>query len=188
MGAGSVFLRRGGGTIDRGRRPVDAGGGADALPDLTFTNFMIKTCRITDLLLKKEYQRAIALVEASLQLDARLISTAVRNFMYCGLSLCYLAIGKLGKAAEWLDRSLSLAEQDRNYSFLAGFRKYFQVLFLLPSIAAKHERAIQDLDAVALVEPRLRRRELSVVRNQAAATSRGVLYGAARGAVEPRNA
>lgn len=33
-----------------------------------------------------------------------------------------------------------------------------------------------------------RRRELSVVRNQAAATSRGVLYGAARGAVEPRNA
>ena len=212
---------------------------------------MIKTCRITDLLPKKEHQRAIALVEASLQLDARLISTAVRNFMYCGLSLCYLAIGKLGKAAEWLDRSLSLAEQDRNYSFLAGFRKYFQVLFLLPSIAAKHERAIRDLDPVALVEPHLRRRqfreqaaraaprmlphrnddpvaallgkvacevtvaahlavpleyrpvrhlaalpqephlrrrELSVVRNQAAATSRGVLYGAARGAVEPRNA
>lgn len=33
-------------------------------------------------------------------------------------------------------------------------------------------------------EPHLRRRELSVVRNQAAAISRGVLYGA----VEPRNA
>lgn len=35
MGAGSVFLRRGGGTIDRGRRPVDAGGrGRPARPDL----------------------------------------------------------------------------------------------------------------------------------------------------------
>ena len=125
-------------------------GGADALSDLTFTNFMIKTCRITDLLLKKEYQRAIASVEASLQLDARLISTAVRNFMYCGLSLCYLAIGKLGKAAEWLDRSLCLAEQDRNYSFLASFRKYFQVLFLLPSIAAKHERAIREIKTLGI--------------------------------------
>jgi LuxR family maltose regulon positive regulatory protein len=125
-------------------------GGADALSDLTFTNFMIKTCRITDLLLKKEYQRAIASVEASLQLDARLISTAVRNFMYCGLSLCYLAIGKLGKAAEWLDRSLCLAEQDRNYSFLASFRKYFQVLFLLPSITAKHERAIREIKTLGI--------------------------------------
>ena len=34
----------------------------DELTDLTFTNFMIKTCRITDLLLKKEYKRAIASV------------------------------------------------------------------------------------------------------------------------------
>lgn len=59
-------------------------GGADALPDLTFTNFMIKTCRITD---------------------------------------------------------------------------------LLPSIAAKHERAIRDLDPIALVEPHLRRRQF---REQAA--------------------
>ena len=69
---------------------------------------------------------------------------------YCGLSLCYLAIGKLGKAAEWLDRSLCLAEQDRNYSFLASFRKYFQVLFLLPSIAAKHERAIREIKTLGI--------------------------------------
>ena len=70
--------------METGRSALWTQGGADTLADLTFTNFMIKTCRITDLLLKKEYQRAIASVEASLELDPRLISTAARNFMYCG--------------------------------------------------------------------------------------------------------
>ena len=125
-------------------------GAADSLSDLTFTNFMIKTCRITDLLLRKEYQRAIASVEASLELDARLVSAAARNFMYSGLALCYLAIGQLGKAAQWLDRSLSIAEQDKNYSFLACFRKYFQVLFLLPSIASSHAQAIREIKALGI--------------------------------------
>ena len=95
MGAGSVFLRRGGGTIDRGRCPVDAGGrGRPARPDL--------------------YQ--------------------------------------------FYDQDVPL-----------------------------EYRPVRHLAALPQ-EPHLRRRELSVVRNQAAATSRGVLYGAARGAVEPRNA
>ena len=127
-----------------------AQGEADSLSDLTFTNFMIKTCRITDLLLKREYQRAIASVEASLELDQRLISAAARNFMYCGLALSYLAIGQLGKAAQWLDRSLTIAEQDKNYSFLACFRKYFQVLFLLPSIASGHAQAIREIKALGI--------------------------------------
>lgn len=90
--------------METGRSALWTQGGADTLADLTFTNFMIKTCRITDLLLKKEYQRAIASVEASLALDTRLISAAARNFMYCGLALCYLATGRLGNAAEWLNR------------------------------------------------------------------------------------
>ena len=136
--------------METGRSALWTQGGADALADLTFTNFMIKTCRITDLLLKKEYQRAIASVEASLELDARLISAAARNFMYCGLALCYLATGRLGRAAEWLDRSLTMAEQDKNYSFIACFRKYFQVLFLMPSIAARHGEAIREIRALAI--------------------------------------
>ena len=136
--------------METGRSALWTRGDADALSDLTFTNFMIKTCRITDLLLKKEYKRAIASVEASLELDPRLTSAAARNFMYCGLSLCYLAIGRLGKAAEWLDRSLTIAEQDRNYSFLACFRKYFQVLFLMPSIAAAHAQAIREIKALGI--------------------------------------
>ena len=120
-------------------------GDADRLGDLTFTNFMVKTTRITDLVLNKEYKRAIAGVEASLELEPRLISTATQNFMHVGLALCYLAIGKLKKASEHLDQSLTLAERDRNFTFLASFRKYLSVLFLLPSIAAKHGEAIREI-------------------------------------------
>ena len=109
---------------------------------------MIKTCRITDLLLKKEYKRAIASVEAALQLDSRLISTSTQNFMYCGLALSYMAIGRLFKAVEYLDKSLTLAGQDKNYTFLACFRKYFQVLFLMPQIASKHAETIREIRAL----------------------------------------
>ena len=77
-----------------------ARGSADMLGDLTFTNFMAKTNRITDLILKKNYKRAIASVEASLQLDPRLISLSTRNFMCAGLALCYLSTAAVPKAAE----------------------------------------------------------------------------------------
>ena len=134
--------------METGRSALWTQGEADTLGDLTFTNFMIKTCRITDLLLKKEYKRAIASVESSLRLDGRLISTPTRNFMYCGLTLCYLAIGRPIRAAEYMDQSLTLAEQDKNYTFLACFRKYFQVLFLMPQIAVRHSRAIREIRAL----------------------------------------
>lgn len=134
--------------METGRSALWTQGEADQLSDLTFTTFMIKTCRITDLLLKKEYSKAIASVEASLSLDERLISTSTRNFMYCGLALCYLAIGRIVKASEYLDKSLSLAGQDKNYTFLACFRKYFQVLFLMPGIASKHAQTIREIKAL----------------------------------------
>ena len=134
--------------METGRSALWTQGEADSLADLTFTNFMIKTCRITDLLLKKEYKRAIASVETSLEMDSRLISTPTRNFMYCGLALAYMAVGRLLKAAQYLDKSLELAGQDRNYTFLACFRKYFQVLFLMPQIASKHGKTIQEIKAM----------------------------------------
>lgn len=127
-----------------------ARGAADMLGDLTFTNFMAKTNRITDLILKKEYKRAIASVEASLQLDSRLISLSTRNFMCVGLALCYLSMGAISRAAEWLEQSLTLAEQDRNFTFLACFRKYLSILFLLPSIKKKHETAISQIKAMEI--------------------------------------
>ena len=127
-----------------------ARGAADTLGDLTFTNFMAKTNRITDLILCKEYKRAIASVEASLQLDSRLISLSTRNFMCVGLALCYLAIGNLSRASEWLEQSLTLAEEDKNYTFLACFRKYLSVLFLLPAIRKKHGRAIEEIRALEI--------------------------------------
>jgi len=136
--------------METGRSALWAQGEADSLTDLTFTNFMIKTCRITDLLLKKQYKQAIASVETSLQLDPRLISVSTRNFMYCGLALSYMAIGRMKKAAEYLDRSLSLAGQDKNYTFLACFRKYFQVLFMMPSLAVRHSVTISEIRALKI--------------------------------------
>ena len=134
--------------METGRSALWTQGEADSLADLTFTNFMIKTCRITDLLLKKEYKRAIASVETSLEMDPRLISTPTRNFMYCGLALAYMAVGRLLKAAQYLDKSLEMAGKDKNYTFLACFRKYFQVLFLMPQIAAKHGETIREIKAL----------------------------------------
>lgn len=134
--------------MEPSRSAVWTQGEADTLTDLSFTNFMVKTCRITDLILKKNYRRAIASVEVSLKMDPRLISLPTRNFMYVGLVLCYLAIGRLSKAADYLDRSLSIAVQDKNYTFLACFRKYLSVLFLLPTIAARHADAIREIRAL----------------------------------------
>lgn len=102
--------------VEPGRSAAWARGSADVLGDLTFTDFMAKTNRITDLILKKEYKRAIASVEASLQLDSRLISLSTRNFMCVGLALCYLAMGSIPKAAEWLDQSLTLAALEIHYT------------------------------------------------------------------------
>ncbi len=134
--------------METGRSALWTQGEADSLTDLTFTNFMIKTCRITDLLLKKEYKKAIASVEASLTMDRRLITASTRNFMYCGLALAYMAIGRLIRASEYLDMSLEIAGKDKNYTFLACFRKYFQVLFLMPQIAAKHAKTIREIKAL----------------------------------------
>ena len=125
-----------------------ARGESDVLGDLTFTNFMAKTNRITDLILKKEYKKAIASVEASLNLDSRLISLSTRNFMCVGLALCYLAIGSVNKASEYLDKSLTMVEKDHNYTFIACFEKYFKILFILPSIKKKHSLAIKEIKAL----------------------------------------
>lgn len=85
-----------------------------------------------------------------LEVYNRLISLSTRNFMCVGLALCYLAIGLPNRAAEWLDQSMTLAEQDKNYTFLACFRKYLSILFLLPSMKKKHGRAIQEIKALEI--------------------------------------
>lgn len=118
--------------------------------ELTFTNFMVKTAQITHLILHKEYKKAIANVEASLTLDKRLISLPTQNFMHVGLALCYLAVGNVVKAAQNLEASLSLAEQDQNFTFLACFRRYLAPLMLLPCVRKGHTKAIEQIKALKL--------------------------------------
>jgi LuxR family maltose regulon positive regulatory protein len=62
--------------------------------------------------------------------------------------LSYLAIGKPFRAADYLDQALELAGRDKNYTFLASFRKYFQVLFLMPKIASRHGGTIREIRAM----------------------------------------
>lgn len=117
---------------------------------LTFTNFMVKTTQITDMILHKEYRKAIANIEASLTLDKRLISLPTQNFMHVGLTLCYLVIGNIKKATYNLEISLSLSEQDKNYTFLACFRRYLAPLMILPGIRNKHAKAIQEIKSLKM--------------------------------------
>lgn len=118
--------------------------------ELTFANFMVKTTQITDLILKKEYKKAIANVEASLTLDSRLISLPTKNFMHVGLALCYLAVGNVVKASINLEKSLSLAEKDKNFTFLACFRRYLAPLMLLPNVRRGHTMAIEQIKELKL--------------------------------------
>ncbi|MEG1510053.1 MAG: LuxR C-terminal-related transcriptional regulator, partial [Clostridia bacterium] len=118
--------------------------------ELSFTNFMAKTTQITDLILHKEYKKAIANIEATLKLDKRLISLPTENFMRVGLALCYLAIGNVKVATQNLEKSLSLAEQDKNYTFLACFRKYLAILMIFPNVKEKHKVAIEEIKSLNL--------------------------------------
>lgn len=117
---------------------------------LTFTNFMVKTTQITDLMLRKEYKKAIANVEYCLTLDKRLVSLPTQNFMHVGLALCYLAIGNVVKASKNLERSLTLAEKDENFTFLACFKKYLAPLMLLPNVRSGHQDAITKIKALKM--------------------------------------
>lgn len=147
-------------TMETGKLVQWSQGEADEFQNLTFTNFMVKTTRITDLMIHKEYKRAIASVENSLTLDSRLISLPTKNFMHVGLTLCYLAIGKIQKAAEYLDIALTLTEQDRNFTFLASFRKYLMPLFILPTIAGKHATAIKQIKALKIHYTKMEGKEI----------------------------
>lgn len=120
-------------------------GDADQMNNLIFVNYMVKTTCVTDMMLKGEYRKAIASIESFLLQDERLISLPTKNIMNIGLALCYLIIGKVSIAAQHLDTSLSLIALDKNYTFIAAFRKQLGVLFLLPSISSKHEKTIREI-------------------------------------------
>lgn len=130
--------------------PVWARDSGAALTQLTFANFLVHQSRVTDLVLQKDYVHAIARIEVLLASDERLASVATRIFMLAGLALCCLATGRIGKAVDALDMSLSLATPDRNYTFLARFRKIFGVLFIHPRISRKHKQAIREIRSLKL--------------------------------------
>ena len=68
--------------------------------------------------------------------------------MYLGLALNYMSVGRLFKAAEYLDKLLTLAGQHKNHTFFACFRKYFQALFTMLQIKSKHSATIREIKAL----------------------------------------
>jgi hypothetical protein len=62
--------------------------------------------------------------------------------MCCGLALTTWPSGgcQVGGGTGYVP---DLSGQDKNYTFLACFRKYFQVLFIMPQIESKHAQTIR---------------------------------------------
>lgn len=198
MGAGSVFLRRGGGTIDRGRRQAreshrgdqDAGhplytrrrepyfrhaggdtedeGGADRQEAGGGGACRPVAAELAAAGPHPREQRAIRDLDPVALVEPHLRRRQFRE-----------------QAARAAPRMLPHRNDDPVAALLG---KVACEVTVAAHLAVPLEyRPVRHLAALPQA-PHLRRRELSVVRNQAAATSRGVLYGAARGAVEPRNA
>lgn len=125
-------------------------GDADPLSYLNYSTVVANNCRITDMVVKKEYRKAIASMEAYLDQDPRLITLPVRVLTYCGLALANMARGHMVRAGECLDEALTLAEADHNFTFIASHRQYFRFLFLLPAIRSSHGAAIAQIKAMPL--------------------------------------
>lgn len=123
-------------------------GEADSLSDLTFTNFIVKLSRTTDLILKKEYQYAIAGIEASLNLDRRLLSVPALNMMYVGLVMCYLAIGRMIDARQYFEKMLEVAKQDKNYVFIACYRQYFKIFMHVPELVTRYASVMKEIEQI----------------------------------------
>ena len=121
-------------------------GEADSLTDLTFTNFIVKLSRTTDLVLKKEYRHAIAGIEATLHLDWRLLSMPALSMMYVGLVMCHMAIGRMPEAMEYVDKVLELVGEDKNYVFVACYRKYFSIFMHVPSLVSRYSEIMQEIE------------------------------------------
>lgn len=125
-------------------------GEADSLTDLTFTNFLVKLSRTTDLVMKKEYRHAIAGIEATLHLDERLLSMPARSMMYVGLVMCHMAIGRMPEAMEYVGKVLELVGEDKSYAFVACFRKYFAIFMHVPAIISKYGEVMQEIDKLKM--------------------------------------
>lgn len=123
---------------------------SNRLYDLNFTNSAIKGVRIPRIILKKNYHKAIGILEVALKVDARLIALPSRLFIHTNLALCYFAIGRSRKAAEHLEFTLSLAEREQVLSFAAYFREYLEPLFYLPSVSRKYAAVIQEIRSLPI--------------------------------------
>lgn len=106
--------------------------------------------RIPRIILKKNYHKAIGILEVALKVDARLIALPSQLFIHTNLALCYFAIGRSRKAAEHLEFTLSLAERDQVLSFAAYFREYLEPLFYLPSVSRKYAAVIQEIRSLPI--------------------------------------
>lgn len=123
---------------------------SNRLYDLNFANSTIKGVRIVWIMMKKHYHKAIGILEAALKMDARLIPLPAQLFIHTNLALCYFAIGRIQKAAEHLEFTLSLAEKDQVLAFTAYFRAYLEPLFSLPAISRKYAAVIQEIRSLPI--------------------------------------
>ena len=118
---------------------------SDSVADVNFRNLIVKQNRITEMVVNKDYVRAIASLESFLRIDSRLLSVAVKGRVLSSLALINLVVGRTSKAIDYFDEALYLIKEDECYSFIVSFKKYFSVLFYMPKIRTHHSEAIKQI-------------------------------------------
>ena len=94
----------------------------DSVTDVNFNNLIVKQNRITEMVIRKDYMRAIASLESFLKIDSRLLSAGVRGRILSSLALINLVMGRALKAVDYFDEALNMIKKDKCYSYIASFK------------------------------------------------------------------
>ena len=81
-----------------------------------------------------------------MHLDKRLLSMPALSMMYVGLVMCHMAIQRMPEAMEYVDRVLELVSKDKNYVFIACYRKYFAIFMHVPALVSKYRDVMKEIE------------------------------------------
>lgn len=110
--------------------------GEGALPWL---HLMLEHVRITDMMVRKEYLRAIGIMEAFLLEDEHSCGLVAKFYIYLGLSISHLALGDTDCALQSFTQALEITAPDRLFSTFTRFMRLFSPFFQHPKLSGKHK-------------------------------------------------
>lgn len=109
------------------------------------TYYMTRHAYITQIMLERDYSRAIGIMEAMLRLDRRLCNLVTEYYLYVGMALSYLEMLHRGKAIEALDKALAIGAPDGLVSIFVHHRKPLSLLFVNQELQRKYGPFIKQV-------------------------------------------